>query len=286
VSAPSLTALKVAALVLVLVGVCLFVRDAASGDTFLARYYRRYVAYLDRSLRLLFLSGSGRRVVLGQLAALVAAGAAGAALGVEYFACLLPLVLLAPRLYLARKRAQHLKKLESQLDSLILSLANALKTVPSPAAALTQIVPVLPSPVSLELDRALKEVRVGSTLEQAILNMSARLRSNELDTALSALLIGLQVGGNLPRVLENTALTVREMGRLEGVVRTKTSEARAQLWVLALFPFAICIAFSALDPTYFDPLRQSSTGTAVTAVALCFWSASIFLARRIVRVDL
>jgi tight adherence protein B len=257
VSAPSLYALKFAALALVLVGVCLFVRDAASSDTFLARYYRRYVAYLDRSLRLLFLSGSGRRVVLGQLGALVAAGAAGAALGVEYFACLLPLVLLAPRLYLARKRAQHLKKLESQLDSLILSLANALKTVPSPAAALAQIVPVLPSPVSLELDRALK-----------------------------ALLIGLQVGGNLPRVLENTALTVREMGRLEGVVRTKTSEARAQLWVLALFPFVICIAFSSLDPTYFDPLRQSSTGTAVTAVALCFWSASIFLARRIVRVDL
>jgi tight adherence protein B len=279
-------ALKFGAIALFALGLGLFVQKAASGETPITRHYRRYVAYLDRSLRLLFLEGSGRRVVLWQLAALVVSGVAGVVLGGEHFLGLLPLVLLAPRLYLSKKRRDHLKKLESQLDSLILTLANALKTVPSPAAALAQIVPVLPRPICLELDRALKEVRVGSTLEQAILNMSARLRSNELDTALSALLIGLQVGGNLPRVLENTALTVREMNRLEGVVRTKTSEARAQLWVLALFPFAICMAFSALDPTYFDPLRQSPMGTVVTSVALCFWCAAILLARRIVRVDL
>lgn len=280
------TAVKFGGLALLALGLALLVRDTASGETAITRHYRRYVAYLDRSLRLLFLQGTGRRVVLAQFVGLLASGAAGVALGVEFFLGSLPLVLFAPRLYLARKRRDHLKKLESQLDSLILTLANALKTVPSPAAALAQIVPVLPRPICLELDRALKEVRVGSTLEQAILNMSARLRSNELDTALSALLIGLQVGGNLPRVLENTALTVREMNRLEGVVRTKTSEARAQLWVLALFPFLICMAFSALDPTYFDPLRQSQVGTLVTSVALCFWSASILLARRIVRVDL
>jgi tight adherence protein B len=278
--------LKGGALALLALGLGLFVRSVAGGETAITRHYRRDVVYLDRSLRLLFLQGSGRRVVLGQIGALVASGVAGVALGAEYFLGLLPLVVFAPRLYLSKKRREHLKKLESQLDSLILTLANALKTVPSPAAALAQIVPVLPRPICLELDRALKEVRVGSTLEQAILNMSARLRSNELDTALSALLIGLQVGGNLPRVLENTALTVREMNRLEGVVRTKTSEARAQLWVLALFPFLICMAFSALDPTYFDPLRQSSMGTLVTSVALCFWCASILLARRIVRVDL
>ena len=282
----SLYVLKFGALALLALGLGFSVRHLASGETALTRHYRRYVAYLDRSLRLLFLQGSGRRVVVGQLVSLAVSGAAGSVLGVEYLLGLLPLVVFAPRLYLSKKRREHLKKLESQLDSLILTLANALKTVPSPAAALSQVVPVLPRPICLELDRALKEVRVGSTLEQAILNMSARLRSNELDTALSALLIGLQVGGNLPRVLENTALTVREMNRLEGVVRTKTSEARAQLWVLALFPFAICMAFSALDPTYFDPLRQGPRGTVVTSVALCFWGASILLARRIVKVDL
>ena len=43
---------------------------------------------------------------------------------------------------------------------------------------------------------------------------------------------GRQVGGNLPKVLETTAHTLREMKRLEGVIRTKTADGRMQLWVI------------------------------------------------------
>jgi tight adherence protein B len=191
-----------------------------------------------------------------------------------------------PALYLSQKRAEYLKKLEAQVDSLILGLANSLKTVPSPAAALAALAPVLPAPSKYEVDRILKEMRIGSSLEQAIMNMSARLKSPAMDSALCALLIGLQVGGNLPSVLENTAATIREMNRLEGVVKTKTSEGRAQLWVLAVFPFGICFAFNFAQPGYFDPLQQSFTGYIVTSVAIAFWLASLFVARKVLTVDI
>jgi tight adherence protein B len=191
-----------------------------------------------------------------------------------------------PALYLSQKRAEYLKKLEDQVDSLILGLANSLKTVPSPAAALAALAPVLPAPSKYEVDRILKEMRIGSSLEQAIMNMSARLKSPAMDSALCALLIGLQVGGNLPSVLENTAATIREMNRLEGVVKTKTSEGRAQLWVLAVFPFGICFAFNFAQPGYFDPLQQSFTGYIVTSVAIAFWLASLFVARKVLTVDI
>jgi tight adherence protein B len=187
---------------------------------------------------------------------------------------------------LQRRRAAHVRKLEEQVDSLILGLANSLKTVPSPSAALSQLVPVLPDPMRLEVDRLLREMRVGSTLEQALLNMSSRLKSPDLDTALSAVLIGLQVGGNLPLVLENTAAAIREMNRLQGVVRTKTSEARAQLWVLALFPFVICFAFNSLDPDYLAPLQTTFIGTLLSAVALVLWLVSLLSARKILKVDI
>jgi tight adherence protein B len=137
-----------------------------------------------------------------------------------------------------------------------------------------------------EIDRLLKEMRVGSTLEQALLNMSSRVGSNDLDTALSALLIGLQVGGNLPTVLENTAATIREMNRLQGVVRTKTSDARMQLWVLALFPFGICYVFSMLQPGFFDPLQLTFVGNLITVVALVLWLASLVSANKILKVDI
>jgi tight adherence protein B len=199
---------------------------------------------------------------------------------------MLVFVAIAPWLYLHQKRKEHLKKLEDQVDSFILALANSLKTVPSPSAALGALLPILPNPTKLEIERVLKEMRVGSTLEQSLLNMTSRLKSPTMDSALSAVLIGLQVGGNLPVVLETTAATIREMNRLDGVVKTKTSEGKAQLWVLALFPFFICGAFNYVEEGYFEPLQTTVTGYIVTTVAVMFWMAALLSARKILKVDI
>jgi tight adherence protein B len=259
---------------------------AASGDTILTRYYQQYTAHLDRLMKLLFMKPAGKRIASIQIAVAVLLTGVGFFFGLPYWYVALVLVVFGPAFQLSRKRAAHIKRLESQTDNLIMALANALKTVPSPSAALGTIVPILPTPMRLEIDRLLKEMRIGSTLEQALLNMMARLKSPDIDNALSALLIGLQVGGNLPIVLEATAATIREMNRLEGVVQTKTSESRAQLWVLAIFPFAICFAFTGIDKSYFDPLQRSVSGTLVTSVALLLWIAALFAARKILKVDI
>ena len=95
-------------------------------------------------------------------------------------------------------------------------------------------------------------LRVGATLDQALLNIAARVGSKQLDNALSAVLIGRQVGGNLPKVLETTAAAIREMARLEGVVRTKTAEGKAQLWVLGALPMVLMLALNTMQPGYFD----------------------------------
>ncbi len=267
-------------------GVACVLYASVVGDTLLKRYYRQYTAYLDRQLKLLFMQGSGSRIALGQIGAAVLVALAGPLLDIPFWYSGLVLCAVMPTLYLRQKHTEHVRRLESQSDGLILGLANSLKTVPSPAAALAAFAPVLPIPMRLEIDRLLKEMRVGSTLEQALLNMSSRIRSPDLDAALSSLLIGLQVGGNLPAVLETTAATIREMMRLQGVVRTKTSESRAQLWVLAVFPFVICYAFVALDPEYFTPLQSTFVGTLITSVAVVLWLASLITARKILKVDI
>ena len=87
-------------------------------------------------------------------------------------------------------------------------------------------------------------------------------------------------------VLETTAATIREMNRLEGVVRTKTGEGKAQLWVLAVFPFAICGAFNAVQPGYFDPLQKTFVGYIVITIALTFWIGSLLVARKVLTVDI
>jgi tight adherence protein B len=143
-----------------------------------------------------------------------------------------------------------------------------------------------PHPLRQELELAVKQMRLGTTVEQALLHMSGRVGCKQLDTALSAILIGREVGGNLPSILETTAEVMREMARLEGVVRTKTAGGRAQLWVLGLFPFVLMLGFNAVNRGYFDPLTASVTGYLVTTIAFALWGGSIVFARRILAVDI
>jgi tight adherence protein B len=278
--------LKYGGIALVVIGLAWVAVAMLFGDTILTRYYRKYTTYIDRNLRLVFLEGSGDKIAAGQLVAMLVLAAAGIWLDLPFWYAALGFAAIAPMLYLKQKREEHVKKIEAQVDGFILGFANSLKTVPSPSAALTALVPVIAVPTKLEVERVLKEMRIGSTLEQGLLNMSSRLRSPNIDSALSAVLVGLQVGGNLPAVLENTALTIREMNRLDGVVKTKTSEARAQLWVLALFPFGILLAFNSLEQGYFDPLQTSLVGYIVTTIATMLWMAALLSARKILKVDI
>lgn len=246
----------------------------------------QYVAYLERMLRLCFIKVDASSIVRGQALAIVAGLATYAATGATAVLLIPTVAAVLPALQLATTRRQRSRKFTAQTDGFLLALANSLKAVPNIGAALAGMLPVLQTPVREEITIVLNELRVGNSVDQALLNASARAESPAFDGAVSALLVGQKVGGDLPRILETTAATLREMNRLEGVIQTKTSESRAQLWVLAFFPLGIVILFSAVSPGFFDPLLYTFTGKLVCVVALALWIAAIALARQLAKVDL
>lgn len=250
------------------------------------RYAARYTASLERKLRPMFIFTPGRHIAWGQCGAAFVLVAAHVLLTIDFWWMGLVLIAMGPTLYIEYMRRERVLKLEEQLDNFILALANALKTTPSIGAAFNSVAAVISNPIQQEVDLAIKEMKVGSTLEQALLHMAARVGSRQLDSALSAILIGRQVGGNLPKVLETTATTLREMRRLEGVIRTKTAEAKMQLWVIALMPFGLLFGLNYIWPAYFAPLTASITGYIISIVCTAFWVSSIVLARKVLNVDI
>jgi len=250
------------------------------------RYMARYTASLERKLRPMFIFMPGRLIVYGQFVAAFLLLTANVLFAIDFWYLGLFLIALGPTVWIEQMRKKRVELIEEQLDNFILALANALKTTPSIGAAFNSVAAVITNPMQQEVDLALKEMKVGSTIDQALLHMAARVGSRQLDSALSAILIGRQVGGNLPKVLETTAGTLREMRRLEGVVRTKTAEAKAQLWVIALMPFGLLLGLGSLWPGYFDPLTKSVIGYVIIIVCTTFWVASIVLARKVLSVDI
>jgi len=250
------------------------------------RLWSFYEAYLDRKLRQMFLPTYGRSIVWAQLFSACLCVATALLLGQPFAYLVLLPVIAGPAMYIEQLRRGRVRAIEAKIDGFILALANGLKATPSIGNALAYTQPLLAVPLDAEVGLALKEMRLGNTVDQALLSMAARVRSPQLDAALSGLLIGRQVGGDLPKILERTAATLREMARLQGVVRSKTAEGKAQVTVLAIFPVFILLLFDTVSHGYFDPLTASVLGWVVIVLSLLLWLGSVIVARKILAVDI
>jgi tight adherence protein B len=257
-------------------------------DNLVQRSWGRYCGSLERKLHQAFTFRPGRNIAIGQLVVLflIACLVLTTKIAPTFWVTAIFLDLVGPTVWLSRKLRLRVNAIDQQVEGFLIAVANALKSRPAIGDALASVVSMTPNPLRQELELAVKHMRLGSTVEQSLLHMSGRVGSRQLDTALCAMIIGRQVGGNLPQIMETTASAMREMARLEGVVRTKTAQGKAQLWVLALFPFALMFAFNAVSHGYFDPLTSSALGYLVTFIALGLWGGSIVVARRILAVDL
>jgi tight adherence protein B len=156
--------------------------------------------------------------------------------------------------------------------------------LPSVSAAFQSVVDTSPSPIRDEIELCTRQMRVGSTLDEVLLHMAARVKCPRFDTVLSAIVLGRRVGGDLPRVLENTAASIREVHRLEAVLRTKTAEAKMQLYVIGAAPLVLVSALSIVSPGYFRPLTESVLGIVVGLGAAGCWITALLLARKILAV--
>jgi tight adherence protein B len=246
----------------------------------------RYVQSLDAEQRLLFLPERGRSTALGQGLGIVLVIAAAGFLRMPSLSLLGLAIAAAPKVVLSSLRERRKLAIDAKLDGFALTLSNAMRATPSIGRALAMVQRILPPPLDQEVELMLREMRVGSSVEQSLLSMSTRIKSVSLDAVLSGILIGRQVGGNLPEILETTASTLREMGRLEGVLRSKTAESKAQVYVLAIFPLVLGLGFNTIAPGYFTPMTSSGTGVVMLAAAVGFWIGSIVVARRILAVEL
>ncbi len=276
-----------AGLMLLVVGAAVTVTLlAADPSSSLRLAWGRYENELEKLCRFLLLDRTGASIARLQLIGVGLTPVLAFVLDDFIYLLLAPPIALAPYYVLKGKAAERVQRLEGQLDSWLLLLSNALKATPSLGEAIASSAKLMRPPMGEELDLALKEMKLGTPLDQAILNMSTRVGSPAISSALATILVGRQTGGDLPKIMEESAATLREMARLEGVVRTKTAEGKTQAYVLGVIPFVLIGAIHMVDEHWLDPLGSSTLGFAIISVAAVLWVTAILLARKILAVDI
>jgi tight adherence protein B len=167
------------------------------------------------------------------------------------------IAIMLPTILLDRSIARRQKKFQEQLLDILILIQGAVKSGYGLMQALDLAVKEIPAPASEEFGRVLREVRLGYTLERALLNLSDRMENDDLQIVVTAIIINAQVGGNLSTVLEATISTIRDRMHLQGEVRALTSYARYVGNFLTMMPFLAGLIIFLINRTYFDSLRTS-----------------------------
>ena len=186
---------------------------------------------------------------------------------------------LLPMRFVRWRQRRRLKTFNARLPDVVGLLANALKAGLSLPQAIEAVARNSTAPVSDELSRALREMSLGSSTPQALVNMVRRVGSEDLDLIVTAISIQSSVGGNLARILDGISHTIRQRVQMKAQISALTAQMRASGWIITLLPFIVAAILNIITPTYFGVMFTDPAGRALLVLA----GISIFIGNMFVR---
>ena len=251
------------------------------------RKWREYESWANTHLRALYSPLRARDFLLRHLAVMAIGLLSGGVLlrSWGYGIVLAAFFGYLPVFYLERERVKRRRALEQQLDSTLQSMANTILVTQNLEDAFSTIAQHFDPPISQEADILVKQVRLGTPMDEALQDLALRCKSRNVDAIVTALTVGRQTGGELPKVLETTAGVLRETMRVEGVMEAKTSEGKAQVVVMGMLPFVFGGALQAIEPEWMQPLFSDPIGWGVLTFACLLEFVGLMMVRKLTTID-
>jgi len=192
---------------------------------------------------------------------------------------------LAPGFYVKYRIGQRLKQFNAQLGDTLTLLSNALKAGYSFAQAIDTVAKNAVPPIGDEFGRAVREMNLGGSPDEALSNITKRIASADFDLVATAYSIHRTVGGNLAEILDNIAYTIRERVRIKGEIATLTAQARASGTLITFLPIVLATFMYFVTPTYFRPMFDSFIGWILIAIGIFMIFIGNLIIRRVVAIE-
>jgi tight adherence protein B len=140
-------------------------------------------------------------------------------------------------------------------------------------------------PIGDEFARAVREMNLGGSPDEALNNITKRVASPDFDLVSTAYSIHRTVGGNLAEILDNIAYTIRERVRIKGEISTLTAQARASGTLITFLPIILAVFMYFVTPTYFRPMFSNFIGWILIVIGAFMIFLGNLIIRRVVAIE-
>lgn len=173
-----------------------------------------------------------------------------------------------PVVWAAIARGRRQWKIVGQMAGMVDELARAARTGRSLEQCLQLIAEDTPKPLGDEIRLCARKLQMGVPLPEALKALPERTGVISMNVFVMALVVHQETGGDLVRVLERLANTIRDRISFAGRVRAATVASRATAVLMLVLPPLVLAFFIIRDPNYFTSLMDSSWGRIATGTAI------------------
>lgn len=192
--------------------------------------------------------------------------------------------LTGPLIYLRLKQKRKIARFNNQIGDALVMVSNSLKAGYGFLQAVEMVAKEMASPIRTEFARVIQEINLGLTTEDALIRLTERVPSPDLDLVITAMLIQRQIGGNLSEILDNISQTIRERIRIKGEVKALTAQGRLSGLIIGILPVGIGAFLLLVNPDYIMELFIDSRGRLLLVYAVIAELIALLIIRKIITI--
>lgn len=173
------------------------------------------------------------------------------------------------------------QKFQKQLLILVPSLASMLRAGHGIEKALAEVRKTIPPPMSDEILLVLNEMSLGTTLEESLLRLSTRFKSENLNMFVHAIVISRKLGSSITEAIDHISQNIMEKEKLKSQISALTSQGKMQSYIALAMPFMLGFVLQWVSPGYFDSLFSTLFGKCCILYSILSMAVGVFWIHRI-----
>ena len=191
-----------------------------------------------------------------------------------------------PRIHLNYLIKRRLKQLTSNLPLMLDAIVRGVRAGLPLLDGIKLAASEGSGPLREELQHILQDISMGLSMEEAVGRFSDRVRSQE--TNFFAIVVKLQsrTGGNLSESLENLSDILAERVKLQGKIRTMSSEAVTSAWIIGSLPIFVITLIFFTSPSFIEVLIYTSAGKMLLIGCAIWMGIGVVVMRQITKIEI
>ena len=183
--------------------------------------------------------------------------------------------------FIDRAQKKIIKEFQEEFPEALMSISGAISAGLSFEQGLEATAQQGSSQLSKQFQRALNDMDLGASIEDALGQVAVRTKSADMDWLIDAISISRETGTSVAPVLNTVASSIQERAQLRREIQSLTAEGMLSAYVVVSLPFVIFAFLIATQPNYVkffwtEPIGMVMGVSALALIAVgWFWLKSI-----------